>query len=91
MKEGIKGHIDNYFSIYRGKEAWLRDMPEETHTIVYQYLDTGEAVGQYVLPGLRPEGDMRITMPQRVKEREQGIEQKLMDVRRKLAHELDYK
>jgi|GEM_PF-7026029 len=87
MKEAIKGHIQNYFAIYHGKEAWLHDMPEETKTIVYQHLDTGEAVGQYALPGLRPQGDMRISMPKRIREREKNIELQLKKIRKELSHQ----
>ena len=86
MKEAAPRSVQNYFAIHHGKEAWLKDMPQETEPIIRQHLETGFAFGQYALPGLRPEGDMRVWIPVKVREREQQIAAELEKVRRKLQH-----
>src|SRR6185437_5485838 len=86
VKEAAPRSIQNYFDVHHGKEAWLKDMPAETEPIIRQHLDQGFAFGQYALPGLRPEGDMRIWIPEKVREREQAAAAELERVRQKLQH-----
>ena len=84
MKEAAPHSVQNYFDIYHGKEAWLKDMPKETEPIVHQHLESGFAIGQFPLPGLRPEGDIRVRIPEKVIEHEHAIEAQLERVRREL-------
>jgi hypothetical protein len=86
VKEAPPHSIQNYFDIYHGKEAWLKDIPHETEPIVRQHLESGFAVGQFPLPGLRPEGDIRISIPEKVREHEHDIASRLERVRRELQH-----
>ena len=87
MKENIKGHINNYFDLYKGREAYLSDMPIGTEHVVFQLLDSGEAIGQYVLPILRPTGDMLVKIPWRVAERKRKEERRIEGLRKELANE----
>ncbi len=86
MKEMAPSHINNYFTIWHGNPSYLHAMPKETHSIIFQALESGEAVGQYVMPFFRPQGDMQITMPERVREKESFKEAQLAKVRLELDH-----
>ena len=75
----------DYFAIHHGYESWYKDMPPCTEEAVDTLLQSGEAIGQYALPVIRPEGDMKIWMPQRVAERKQIEEKKIAKIREELS------
>ena len=74
-----------YFDIHHGKKVWASEMPYVVKSAISVLLQSGEAVGQYGLPGIRPEGDMLIWMPGRVKERERVKEIQLIRIREELS------